>query len=454
MASAGAALAAAAIVIGSARMAGAGRMRHRRLDFRADCDVAGPPFLRLAEALTGAPVLPGNQVDLLVNGDEVFPAMLDTIRGAERTLSVLTYIYWRGAIAGEIAEAVADRARAGVECRVLLDAVGARRLPDGLVARMRDAGARVELFHPPSHPPHPGRINNRTHRRAIVADGVVGLTGGVGIAEEWEGDAQDPRHWRDDHLLVRESPSSARSRARSRRTGWRRPASRSVATGTCRNSTRSPGGAPAQVLASSPGPSASGAEKGFYLALAATRRSIDLQASYFAPPDAFAGGPRRRGAARRGVRVRVMAPGHHSGGAMVREAGRAAYASLLEAGVQVFEYDRTTLHVKVLVVDGVWSVLGTANFDHRSLSLNDEIALCVQDANLAGRLTASFESDLDACRRIRRAEWEGRGPLRRLTERAAQVFAAQLLTSVTPTSSRASGRRRAGTRRGPGGARW
>ncbi len=422
VASAGAALAAAAIVIGSARMAGAGRMRHRHLDFRADCDVAGRPFLRLAEALTGAPVLPGNRVDLLVNGDEVFPAMLDTIRGAERTLSVLTYIYWRGAIAGEIADAVADRARAGVECRVLLDAVGARRMPDGLVARMRDAGARVELFRPPRIR-HIGRINNRTHRRAIVADGVVGLTGGVGIAEEWEGDAQDPRHWRDDHLLVRGPVVRALQGAFAE--NWLEATGEPLGgDGHLPELDPIAGGAPAQVLASSPGPSASGAEKGFYLALAATRRSIDLQASYFAPPDAFA--EALAGAARRGVRVRVMAPGRHPESAMVREAGRAAYASLLEAGVQVFEYDRTTLHVKALVVDGVWSVLGTANFDHRSLSLNDEIALCVQDATLAGRLTATFESDLDACRRIRRAEWEGRGPLRRLRERAARVFAEQL----------------------------
>jgi cardiolipin synthase len=404
------------------RAAGRWKTRYRQLEFDVEADLGGEEFLRLAEALAQAPVLPGNEVELLVNGDEVFPAMLETISSARRTLNVLTYIYWQGDIAEHVADAIAERAAAGVECRILLDAVGARRMPSRLRRRMADAGATVALF----RPVRPGtirRLNNRTHRRALIADGVVGMTGGVGIAEEWTGDAQDPDHWRDDHLRLRGPVVRAIQGAFAE--NWLETTGEPLCgEDLLPDIAPIPGGVPAQLLASSPNVSASGAEKAFFLALAAAARTIDVQASYFAPPDAFTGALVR--AAERGVRVRVMCPGAYPESTAVRDAGRAAYSRLLEAGIEVYEYDRTTLHAKAIVADGVWSLLGTANFDHRSLSLNEEVALGVQDRALAARLTECFERDLEGSRRIDPDGWARRGPHRRIRERAALVAAQQL----------------------------
>ena len=165
-------------------------------------DVGGDDFLRACEALTGAPISYGNQLDLLINGDEIFPAMLETIRGAQKTLCLLSYVYWSGDIAREVAQAIADRAREGVDVTVLLDAVGSLRMPEDVVEIMSATGARVEIFRPVASL-SVRRANHRNHRKLLIADGRIGMTGGVGIAQEWTGDAQDPDHWRDTHVLVR-----------------------------------------------------------------------------------------------------------------------------------------------------------------------------------------------------------------------------------------------------------
>lgn len=405
-----------------ARALGRSRVRRRRLRFDLDADPGGAPFLRLAESIGQAPVYHGNRVELLVNGDEVFPAMLEEIGRAERSVDLLSYIYWTGDIAERVADAIVDRARAGVECRLLLDAFGARRMPSRLCDRMREAGARVEFFRP-LRLPGIRRINHRTHRRVLVIDGRVGMTGGVGIAEEWTGDAQDPDHWRDDHVLLR--GPAVRGLHGAFAENWLEATGEPLGgPDFLPELDPVPGGVPVQLLASSAGTGVSGAEVAFYFALAAAKRTIDLQASYFAPPTAFRRALER--AADRGVRVRVMTAGRHPESVMVREAGRMAYRPLLDAGVEIHEYDRTVLHAKAAVVDGVWSVLGTANFDYRSLGLNDEISLGVQDRGIAGRLAACFEADLRDCRRIERVGWRQRGPLRRAREHAALAASQQL----------------------------
>lgn len=417
---AGAAGLAAAGVFG--RAAGRWQSRYKTLEFDVHASPGGQQFLRLSEALSGTAVTDGNRVELFVNGDEIFPAMLETIRGAERTLSILSYIYWRGDIAQEVAEAVAERARAGVECRVLLDAFGARLMPSELVELMRDAGARVELFRP-LRPGTVRRVNNRTHRRAIIADGRVGMTGGAGIAEEWTGDAQDPDHWRDNHLRLRGPCVRALHGAFAE--NWLEATGEPLGgEAHLPDLDPLPDGVPVQIVPSTPGTSSSGVEMVHFLGLAAAERSIDLVASYFAPPTAFANALER--AAGRGVRVRILTPGAHPESATVREAGRAAYARLMAAGISIFEYDRTVLHAKAMVVDGGWSLMGTANFDHRSLSLNDEVAVGIASEDFAGRLTRCLEKDLGHSREIDPARWRRRFPLRRLRERAALVAAQQL----------------------------
>jgi cardiolipin synthase len=393
-------------------------LRHRResghgYDLRGEIDPAGPAFLRAAEALTNAPITRGNDVELLINGDQIFPAYLDTIRSARRTLCLLTYVYWQGEIAREVAAAVTERARAGVECNVIIDAVGGLKMDRALVDDMMAAGVRVSRFRPPK-PYATRRINNRTHRKILVADGHVGLTGGVGIAEEWTGDAQDPDHWRDTHVRVR--GPVVRGLFGAFAENWLE-ATGEVLVGDGYLPELQPvegEGAPMQVVRSSAGVGDTNMEALYFLAIAAARRTIDLTAAYFVPRPAFIDA--LQDAAERDVRVRVLVPGPYADKPPVRHAGRATYAPLLESGIEVHEYQPTMLHAKTLVLDGVWSSVGSVNFDNRSFQLQDEATLCVQSERFAGLLTKQFERDLARSERIDPGDWERRGPLARSTQ--------------------------------------
>lgn len=404
-------------------------LRHRRDGGRGYTLEGNPPvgseaFLRAAEALTQAPISRGNDADVLINGDRIFPVFLETIAAARRTLNLLTYVYWSGDIAERVADAVADRARAGVECRVLLDAVGAAKMDDDMVGRMRDAGAEVCRFRPP-RPYALRRMNNRTHRKIVVVDGEVGLTGGVGIAEEWTGDAHDPDHWRDTHLRVRGPVVRGLQGAFAE--NWLE-ATGEVLTGDDdlpELPARADGdGAAMQVIRSSAGVGDTNVETLYYLSIAASRESIDLTSAYFAPRPAFVRA--LCDAAARGVAVRILVPGPHIDKGVVRRAGRAVYGPLLEAGVRMFEYRPTMLHAKVLVVDGCWAAVGSANFDNRSFQLNDEAVICMQGRDIAGRLAESFAADLAASREVTHAEWSRRPPRERAAEVGARILRREL----------------------------
>ncbi|MGD9573258.1 MAG: phosphatidylserine/phosphatidylglycerophosphate/cardiolipin synthase family protein [Thermoleophilia bacterium] len=391
-------------------------------------DVAGEGFLRAAESLTQAPVTHGNSAELLVNGDRIFPAFIETIASAQRTVNLLTYVYWEGAIGEEVADAVCERATAGVTCRVLLDAVGAVRMDEALIEKMEECGVQVRRFRPPK-PYALRRVNNRTHRKVLVVDGRVGLTGGVGIADEWTGDAQDPDHWRDTHLRVRGPVVRGLQGAFAE--NWLEATGEVIAGDddlpllepAADGDLGDPGGT-MQVIRSTAGVGDTNAETLYYLAIAAARRSIDLTSAYFAPRPAFLGA--LAGAARRGVAVRVLVPGEHIDKDVVRHAGRATYGELLRAGVRVFEYGPTMLHAKTLVVDGVWSSIGSVNFDNRSFQLNDEAVLAAQDRHLAERLTEVFARDLDVSREITLEEWSSRPLHERGREVASRLLRREL----------------------------
>jgi cardiolipin synthase A/B len=344
-------------------------LRHRReggrgYELEGTPKVDGEEFLRAAEALTQAPISRGNDAEVLVNGDRIFPVFLETIGAATQSVNLLTYVYWKGEIGERVADAVCERARAGVVCRVLLDAVGAMKMDTALITRMEEAGVVVRRFRPPK-PYAVRRLNNRTHRKILVADGTVGLTGGVGIADEWTGDAQDPDHWRDTHLRVR--GPAVRGLQGAFAENWLE-ATGQVLTGHGDLPELPPvadaGGAPMQVIRSRAGVGDTNVETLYYLTIAAASESIDLTSAYFAPRPAFIRA--LVDAARRGVRVRVLVPGRHIDKGTVRRTGRSIYGDLLRAGVRVFEYMPTMLHAKCLVVDGVWSAVGSANFDNRS----------------------------------------------------------------------------------------
>ncbi len=403
-------------------------LRHRREKGEGyalpeeDIDVGSHAFLRAAEALTTAPISWGDDVELLVNGDRIFPAYLETIAGAQRSLNLLTYAYWRGDITHEVARALCDQARAGVEVNVLLDAVGSVQMEPGLVGSMERAGATVARFRPPK-PYALKRLANRNHRKILVADGSVGMIGGVGIAEEWTGDAQDPDHWRDTHLRVRGPVVRGLQGAFAE--SWLEATGRVlVGDDHLPHLERTAGGGPMQLVRSRAGVGDTNVEALYFLAIACAQRTLDLTAAYFAPRRAFIDALVE--ARERGVTIRVLIPGPHIDKPIVRAAGRAAYDELLEAGVEICEYQPTMLHAKILVVDGAWSSVGSVNFDNRSFQLHDEATLCVQSEELAAQLTACFEGDLKVSERMRPGRWDDRPLRQRAQERVLTLVRREL----------------------------
>ena len=321
--------------VGAAGLAwyGADSLRHRResghgYDLRGEVDVRDESFLRAAEALTGAPLSWGNDIDLLINGDEIFPRYLQAIRDAQECVCLLTYVYWQGAIADDVADALCERARAGVECNVLIDAVGGWKLERDVVERMEEAGVRIRRFRPVKAYAAK-RLGNRTHRKILVADGRVGLVGGVGIAEEWTGNAEDPDHWRDTHVRV-EGPVvrglfGAFAENWLEATGEVLVGERYLPALEGRND-----GGPMMVVRSSAGVGDSNVEALYYLAIAAARETLDLTAAYFVPRPAFV--EALQDAAERGVRTRVLVPGANIDKTPVWLAGRASYDDLIGGG--------------------------------------------------------------------------------------------------------------------------
>ena len=402
-------------------------LRHRRegghgYGLRGEVDVREPSFLRAAEALTGAPVSFGNDAELLINGDQIFPSYVGAIRDAEETVNLTTYAYWRGDIAIEVADTLCEKAKAGVECNVILDAVGAARMDRKLVHKMRDAGVNVCFFRPPK-PYAVRRLQYRNHRKLLIVDGRTGFTGGVGIAEEWTGNAQDPDHWRDTHVRV---------------TG---PVVRGLQGAFAENWLECTGdvlagdrylpyveaiedGGPMQVMRSSATVGDSNAEALIYLAVAAARRSIELTSAYFVPRPAFTQALVE--AAERGVAMRILVPGSHIDKQFVRTAGRAAYDQLIEAGIEIYEYCPTMLHAKTLTVDESWSSVGSVNFDNRSFQLHDEVMLCAQSERFAGELHEVFEKDLEASERIEPDEWRERPITHRARENVTKYARREL----------------------------
>jgi cardiolipin synthase len=418
----------AGLSVAGAAWYGTESLRHRResghgYDLRGgELDVRDEHFLRAAEALTGAPISWGDDVELLINGDKIFPCFLETIRGAERTICLTTYVYWRGDIAHDVADALCERARAGVEVNVIVDAIGGVKMERDVVRRMTEAGVRLIRFRPPK-PYAARRVTNRTHRKLLIADGRIGMTGGVGIAEEWTGDAEDPDHWRDTHVRVR--GPVVRGLFGAFADNWLEATGEVlVGDGYLPELEQTDGGGPMMVVRSSAGVGDTNVEALYYLAIAAARERLDLTAAYFVPRPAFTDALCE--AAERGVRVRVLVPGPHIDKGPVRVAGRAAYDELVDCGVEIHEYAPTMLHAKSMVVDGAWSSVGSVNFDNRSFQLHDEATLCVLSEAFAAKLTEQFERDLERADRIEAGRWSRRGPLQRSSEAALKLARREL----------------------------
>jgi cardiolipin synthase A/B len=387
-------------------------------------DVVDPPepgtadFARLVEVLTVAPLRQGNRITILRNGCEIFPAMLDAIREARQTIDFATYVYWTGSIAPEFADALAERATAGVAVNVLLDAVGAAKMDRELVERLEAAGAKVAWFRPPRwYTLH--KLNNRTHRKILVVDGRVGFTGGVGIAEEWTGNCEDPGHWRDTHVRV-EGPV-VRDLLGGFLDNWAEATGAILAGGAhLPDLDGFDDGVQAQVTRSAAEKGSTDAEQLFYSAIVGARSRIWLTTAYFAPRRAFVDALCQ--AVERGVDVRVVTNGPHIDKEVVRQAGHRSYQRLLDCGVRVFEYQRTMMHAKTLLVDDQWATVGSINFDNRSFALNDELNISFRDPALVATLEKHFLQDLEDARELDVSSWRARP----LTARAKEVGGALL----------------------------
>jgi cardiolipin synthase len=385
-------------------------------------DTRDPAFARDLSLLLGPPLLEGNAAEALVNGDRIFPAMLKDIRSAQSAISFETYIYWDGTIGDEFAEALAERARSGVKVHVLLDWIGSNRLDQAALDGMKNAGVEVERYHEP-HWSHLPRLNNRTHRKILVVDGKVGYTGGVGIADKWRGDAQDAEHWRDTHFRVR-GPVVAQMQSVFN-DNWTKATGR-VLHGKVYFPPSEPvaGGMPAQMFSSSPSGGAESMHLMYLLAITAAKTSIELSNSYFVPDELTIRA--LVDAARRGVRVRLIVPGPIIDSDVVRAASRADWEPLLEAGVQIAEYQPTMFHCKVLVVDGWFISVGSTNFDNRSFRINDEANLNLLDEKFAAEQLKIFEQDLSRSKVVTLAAWRDRPWKERATELVGQLLKSQL----------------------------
>ncbi len=376
---------------------------------------------RALSANLNAPLLDGNAIDALFNGDEIFPAMLEAIRQATDSVHLLTYIYWQGDIAHRFGEELCAAARRGVRVRLLVDAVGGAKMSGGMVDELKAAGCTFAWYRPLRWY-NLGRFNNRTHRKVMVVDGRIGFTGGVGIAEVWTGHAQDPEHWRDDHFRIR--GPAVRYLQGSFAVNWRQ-ATGEVLVGAALFPDLPDAGS-VRIVAVDAAPSVRISTIGFtyWLFFHAACEEICITTPYYVPD------PRLRlglaSAAQRGVKVSLLVPGPHIDTKLVSRASKTYYRQLLQAGVVIHEYQPSMIHTKTVTVDGAYALLGSPNFDTRSFGLNYEEALVVYDRSLTQTLNRSFEEDLGRARQVTLHEVESWSPWVRILNHLARMLRAQL----------------------------
>jgi cardiolipin synthase A/B len=376
-------------------------------------DTRHPPYIA---ALVGAALTRGNRYDVLTNGDQIFPAMLEAIRGAQRRISFETYIYDVGEISTQFTAALEAAARRGVQVNLVIDSIGGSGMKGDDVKRLQAAGCHIGTFNSLKWY-NLEEVNYRTHRKILVVDGEVGFTGGAGIADHWLGHAQDKEHWRDTQIRMRG------------------PIARQVEAAFYENFIETAGevtpgldDTPAETdeigrsfaLRSSPTGGSNDLKRLYLLALASAKRQVAITTPYFVTDESSEWS--LRDAVSRGVKVRILVEGSITDAMPVKYASREAYERLLQLGVELYEYQPTMMHTKVIVVDGAWSMFGSANFDNRSLELNDELNVAVSDRDLAQRLLEDFEQDLRVSSRLELARWRQRSLLEKSREHFWSYF--------------------------------
>ena len=379
--------------------------------------VDSPEFIATVAGATGSPFIKGNSLALLNNGDAFYPPMLAAIKEADVSITIEAYIYWAGDIGRLFAEALADRAKSGCPVKILLDAIGSSNIGPEIIDLLEAGGCQVAWYNPIRWYTL-GRLNNRTHRKSLIVDGRVAFTGGAGIADHWQGNARGPGEWRDMQIRL-EGPAVVPLQ-----TGfahnWQQTTGELLSGDAYYPALDSSGPLSVQTLLSSPETGASNVRTMYYLSIVCARESIYIANPYFVPdPVAI---ETLIEAKQRGVDVRIMVSGIRNDNWLARHNSVRLFGRLLDAGIEVQEFNRTMLHHKTMVVDRRWVTIGTTNFDNRSFAHNEESNVCVFDRGLAEQLHDVFLADLDGCERLTTEQWNGRGVWAR-----AQEFVASFL---------------------------
>jgi cardiolipin synthase len=375
-----------------------------------------PSFFPTIEAHTGAPIAGGNRIDVLLNGDETFPIMLRDIKAAKSTITFAQYLYEGGALGRGLAQAFAERCRAGVKADILLDSHGSGKTPAEIIALMRDAGCHVEFFRRVDAPAiiFPWKLlryNYRSHRRILVIDGRVGFTGGYGISDAWTGDGRTAEHWRDTNARI-EGPVVKFLQAAFAES-WLETTGIAIGGEGYFPRLEPVGKVPAQIVSSSPAGGSFQNYLLFLLSINSARKSILITNPYFIPDDVMTEALVK--AVARGVRVVVLVPGEIDS-QLTYTASRSHYGPLLLGRVEIFEYQTALLHAKTMVVDGIWATIGSTNLDNRSFALNQELNLTLYDTAVARRLEEIFQEDLKFSKKIIYEEWHSRSIFERIFE--------------------------------------
>jgi cardiolipin synthase len=366
------------------------------------------------EGVIGVAATEGNRIEPLVNGDRIFPAMLDAIDQARHTIDFLTFVYWTGEIGDRFAEALASRAAAGVRVRVLLDGWGAHPMDHGLIEEMERAGVLVRWFRPIAKL-KPGKLNHRTHRKVLVIDEAVAFTGGVGIADEWKGDARNQDEWRDTHFRI-DGPAVDGLRA-AFLADWAETDPQLFDEAIDRFPEQpQPGDAVVQCIRSAAGPGRSDVDVLYRTLLQLARSRLRITTAYFVPDDDLT--ERLCAAADRGVEVQLLLPGPCIDKRFVQVAAESTYTELLEHGIRIASFQPSMLHAKIVTIDGMTASVGSANFNARSVSLDDEDNLVVVDEGLVTELDSQFDQDLERSVEIDPNRWKHRPLVQRVVERA------------------------------------
>lgn len=393
-------------------------MRH---GFGGVAPVADPQFAHALEALMGARLEDGNDIRDLSNGDEIFPAMLEGIRQAKQTITFESYIYWSGTTGQAFADALSERARAGVKVHLLIDWLGSQKVDEAALDRMRAAGVEVAKYNPP-RPLEVFDLNNRTHRKLLVVDGRVGFTGGVGIADKWSGRGDSPDHWRDEHFRV-EGPVVSQLQA-TFMDNWVE-----VRPDIHHDARYFPelgpvGSARAHVVHSAPDGGSLKIRLMYGLFVGGARKTLRIANAYFVPETAAV--DELAAAAKRGVKVEIIVPGPITDLPTIRRASRAKWGALLAAGVEIYEFQPSMYHCKVMIVDDLWVSVGSTNFDNRSFRINDEANLNVRDEALARREAEKFEADKARAKRVTLEAWQSRSTWDKAADETSELLDTQL----------------------------